>query len=548
MTPCRIWLPLARKPRRVPASFARRVEEFVGLRFERDDSADFQADEPIGVVDGGRRRGPDRLGASRAAPVAGGTARHAVVDAVAASLQLNSKRRLSPLLKLSSMKGAHLRVLPVGERRVARLQLGDGWARSAVKLEVRAARRAERVHDPAARIVSASTPRSLDPPRRNAPAARADSARLRLSSSDPGGRSLQRTCGCPRDRRCDSRSPLTGTPCQSRIETHDTTMVTPDAKHPDPYVKLPQEVWRRYEAVNAAIADEFYSGRYADRAVYLDLEDDVLGRIGDAIGGVDRGEAREALIGAVRPTLQLVDGLMVFGRHRQRRVTWRYSGRADHPPHLAILALLSLVAESMRADDSLSSSAYYGRFIEMAGGNPADDNMRKQVVKAHRTDVVAMWRELNDWIELRSARDSQRPSPSTIGTYIGPALTQALVREADRHVFADLFLEARLIPGQDMSRDDMVRLLRHRLPKASVSHGLRVMCRRKEALEHVADVALTELRTGDGEGRVEVGFTRGLRLAGRLRRLPRPALEVSFLARLPPSAKRHARLRPRRNA
>lgn len=303
---------------------------------------------------------------------------------------------------------------------------------------------------------------------------------------------------------------------------------------PDPNVKLTPEQWLPYDAFNAAIAEEFFGGACAGSAVYLDLEVDTLQRISARARSIAPEAAIDTLVAAVRPTLQVASDKRLFGRHRQRRLSWRLGSRATPPPHLAILALLSLVAESMRGDGDLSANAYYARLIEMIGGDPGDEASRKQVIKAHRDDVVAMWRELNDWLE----RDPSRGLPTAYAfdhrTYIGPALTQALVREADRRAFPHLFATARLVPGQALEQADMVRLLEEWLPKSGVSRGLRTMCQRRSTLEQVAEVALAELRSWDGAtSRSVAAAAQGLRLTGRLRSKPRPALQLALRARLP---------------
>ena len=305
---------------------------------------------------------------------------------------------------------------------------------------------------------------------------------------------------------------------------------------PDPRAKLSLEAWGTYDQLNASIADEFFSGSFAGRSVYLDLEEETLERIVERAWGSASTEPRDALISAVRPTLQLADGYKLFGRHAHRRISWRLGSREGAPPHLAVLALLSLVAESMRNDGALTANAYYGRLISTVGGQSEDAALRRTVTKAHREDVPAMWQELNDWVE----HDISRGLPTAFAfdhrTFIGPALTQALVREADRKAFPSLFASSHLVPGQELELSDMVRLLEAWLPKAPLSRGLKNMCGRRATLEQVADVALAELRTWDGRGqRAHAAATRssGLRLIGRLRSRPRPSLELGLSARLP---------------
>lgn len=312
-------------------------------------------------------------------------------------------------------------------------------------------------------------------------------------------------------------------------QEHRPASIAPAPRGPAP----DEAVWERYDRFNLAIAQHFFGGSHAGRPVYLDLEDDAVSAIADLAGEPDP-DARGALVDAVVATLQTSGGLSVFGRHRQRRRSWLAAGREGPPPTVAVLALLSLVAESMQNDGVHSAGAYYSRCVELIGGDPDDQTLEKRVREGHRKDVVAMWSDLNSWLELNPSRGLPTAYAFDHRTYIGPSLTQALVREADRATLLELFAWARLFPGQDMSREDMMRLLREWIPSSRLSKGLKKLCDSTSALEQVADVALAELRAWDGAGaRAGVGSD-GLRLVGRLRRRPTRRLDLGLLARLEP--------------
>src|SRR3954447_15605587 len=124
------------------------------------------------------------------------------------------------------------------------------------------------------------------------------------------------------------------------------------------HVPLPIEStssWSAYDAWNRALADEFFRGRWGGRPVYLDLEDDVLARVAAQAGVVD-ADPSQALIAAVLPTLSLESWGSLLGRHVARVSAWQRGGMDGAPPVIAVLALLSLVAEHMRTDAQLSAA------------------------------------------------------------------------------------------------------------------------------------------------------------------------------------------------
>src|SRR5437879_3473090 len=116
--------------------------------------------------------------------------------------------------------------------------------------------------------------------------------------------------------------------------------------------------WTTYTRWNLAIVAEFFAGRYGGRPVYIDLEEDALSRIREALELDDSVDVRQALIAAVAPTLGLGAGESLFGKHVGRLRAWRRGIEESPPPIVAVLALQSLVAEGMRADAEFRASNY----------------------------------------------------------------------------------------------------------------------------------------------------------------------------------------------
>ena len=144
-------------------------------------------------------------------------------------------------------------------------------------------------------------------------------------------------------------------------------------------MRATQEQWSRYDRWNAAIAHEFFAGRYGGRPVYLDLEDAALTRIA-ADAGESTSDPSATLVEVLRPTLYLRQRLSVFSDHRLRLRQWLMNPTGP-PPVLAVLALLSLVAEQMKTDEDFRASNYYGRFVRTLGADVHDRQTRDKVVR-----------------------------------------------------------------------------------------------------------------------------------------------------------------------
>lgn len=290
-----------------------------------------------------------------------------------------------------------------------------------------------------------------------------------------------------------------------------------------------------YAVWNRAVADVFFDGRYSHRPVYLDLEPEILAEVATIVG-VDREDALSELTAAVRETLWLGPyDPPLFDRHSRTARTWINRGRVGTPPFLALLAFLSSIAEEMRSDERFAANNYYGRLCERLNLDPEGAD-RDRVARWFRAETPLFWRELNGWLE---ASEGRLGTPTAFALdphfkYVGVPISQALVRERDRHVLPDLFTRYRLGPGTRLSRSDMLRFLEDWLPQAPISNALRTLCRQPPARERVADVACIELELWDGvlpvaEGAVEQDAA--ISLVAAFHRHPRPRVRFDLVVR-----------------
>ncbi|MGH7717301.1 MAG: hypothetical protein ACREON_00445 [Gemmatimonadaceae bacterium] len=288
-----------------------------------------------------------------------------------------------------------------------------------------------------------------------------------------------------------------------------------------------------YEAWNAGIEREIFSGQWAGQPVYLDLEEEVLARIARTVDGGSNDPA-ESLSAAVRPTLHpLADGVGLFAEHLRRELEWRSDGGTATPPFLAVLGFLSLVAEGMRTDEKFRVSNYYDR-LAIALGVETEKSAKPKIVRCFMDESHVLWAALNSWLEDHEGRLGLPTAHAfDYRVHVGVPMSQALVSAGDRLVLRELFVAYRLRPGQSLSRSDMLRLIEDWLPASSVSSGLKRLSRQREALERVADVASVELSAWDGTTREEreVGgaLEASILVSAVLREHPRPLVQLELL-------------------
>lgn len=294
--------------------------------------------------------------------------------------------------------------------------------------------------------------------------------------------------------------------------------------------------WYVYERWNAAIADVVFSPDNAGVPVYLDLEDDVLAAVA-AAAGVGSGDAEQQLVAAVAATIDRRGSGSIFWAHRRALETWTRSRSDGPPPHVAMLAVLSLAAERMSSSDGRAANDYYGRLAPMLGM----ENRRDELATAYRRVAEHWWSSLNRWlVRLDGARGL--PTAYTLGLenqrYVGLPISQALVRAADREGLVRFFQRAGLAPGSDVPPHSLMPLLDAwiRTTPSPATRSLQRLWSKPTTRERVAEVAAVALAAWDGAARGRADGTGGsdesLRLIATVGGMLRPRLELGALAYL----------------
>ena len=309
------------------------------------------------------------------------------------------------------------------------------------------------------------------------------------------------------------------------------------------------ENWRRYLRWNDAVAAVVFPTVGAGRPAYLDLEDDVLNAM-RAAAEPSAVEPATALVEAVKGVLRLDGGASsLFGQIHLHMARWEFGPKLEAPPTLALLALLSLAAEKMHEGEGQASHNFYGRLAQLLG---LHDRQKKWFIDAYRRfdgespASERLWASLNDWLERLEGNRGLATAYSDSHAHVGLPLSQALVRQADRDRFSDLFASYGLAPHSSLPTTEMMELLGEWLSRVPcpASHTLdRAWRRELSARERIAEVARLTLEGWDGTdeagGIASPGGHRQIdtvRVKALLRTFPIRQLEIGLALAAPLSA------------
>ena len=221
------------------------------------------------------------------------------------------------------------------------------------------------------------------------------------------------------------------------------------------------ENWRRYLRWNDAVAATVFPTVGAGRPAYLDLEEDVLSAMG-AAAEPSALEPATALVEAVKGVLRLDQPSGLFGQVYLHLARWELGPKLDAPPTLALLAVLSLAAENMHEGEGQASHNFYGRLAQLLD---LQDRQKTWFIHAYRRSdgespaSERLWASLNDWLERLEGNRGLATAYSDSHAHVGLPLSQALVRQADRDRFSDLFASYGLAPHSSLPTTEMMELL-----------------------------------------------------------------------------------------
>lgn len=283
-----------------------------------------------------------------------------------------------------------------------------------------------------------------------------------------------------------------------------------------------------YNAVNDAINRVVFDGRHKLAPVYLDIEGEAEEEIA-ALLNVSVADCGRVIAAAAASALNWKAG-DPFAWYLGELAAWDELDRPGAPPFSALLATLSLAAERMRADEDYSAQNYYERLFEVLG---IEADSRKTSLKSNARSMLPLWQALNLWLQEHDF-DFGRPTAKRINdwAYVSYALSQALVRDADRKRFHGLFAQFGFAAHETLTDAEMTLYLHEWMSGASPSAWLKRIWNTPDLRPRVAAAACAELEAweGDSAGQAAGAQRRRLSWAASLEVLPRPRLRMFMSA------------------
>ena len=251
----------------------------------------------------------------------------------------------------------------------------------------------------------------------------------------------------------------------------------------------------RYDEWNLALAERFFGTTAAYVPVRLDIDEGILGEL----AGTPPDAATRSFVEAVARTLS-GPGAPPLEHFDEERTRWRLRGQPFPPPFIGLSGLLSLAANRMRSADGYRASNYYTRLAELLRGSEPDSRRLAAYFRQHGDLLSGYWRSLNAWLEAQGgARGLPTAFPFGAQVHVSRALSQALVRAADRDSLARAFLAEGLSPGEDLSPPEMGAYISSWSVAGKLSTSLARLAEDAEALIAIADEARDFLLVWDGE-------------------------------------------------
>lgn len=280
-----------------------------------------------------------------------------------------------------------------------------------------------------------------------------------------------------------------------------------------------------YAIVNRAVNEVIFDGRFKLAPVYLDIEGDVEADLAARLG-LKPGECLQAIARAVAATMKW-KAYDPFCWHSSELQTWNELERPEGPPFSALLAVLSLAAERMRADEDYSAQNYYERLFEVL---EVETDSRKSALRQNAKSVLPFWLALNQWL-AENDFEYGRPTAQQINSwqYAGYALSQALVRDADRKRLHGLFADYGLAPKETLTTAEMSLYLHEWMGGGAASAWLKKIWASPDLRPRVAEAACSELQAWEGESEATGQARRRLTWAAALQDFP-PRLRLLLSA------------------
>ncbi len=282
--------------------------------------------------------------------------------------------------------------------------------------------------------------------------------------------------------------------------------------------------------VNRAVADAIFSEAMAGRPVYALPGDGVPEQVAELLG-VEPKQGRY-LIRSVAARQIGINSAVSRPFEELAGQYWVPSLAEDVvPPGLCAIVVLTWAAESMRDDGDFAANNYYERLHNLLD---TPQSRRTAVVDGYRKHAEVLWGRLNTWLEYwEGARGVPTAYAAGSMRFIGLPLSQAVLRQADRLLLQQFFVEEALPAGYSMPASEIEVLIDGWMTRQQLFGAtLRSLWANGSARERIADAASLELQSWDGAGAGDEnqGVARRGRavLTGALRAWPLKRLDLGL--------------------
>ena len=262
------------------------------------------------------------------------------------------------------------------------------------------------------------------------------------------------------------------------------------------------DFWANYRKWNELISERYLRPEFANRPVYLDVDDTDLSKIREAQGwepGDDQADFVAVVANTLKTSLRLHGDLLEIHMLRAKR---RQGMAAEEPPpFVAVLAFFSYAAFRMTTTEEAASHNYYTPLTEMIFGEDWTEEQRASVHKGYVKSGPTIWREFARWLEYTMHGSHGNPTAESLDRRVNIKypLSQAILRTSDRENLKDCFAYARLRPGERLSGPDMEQVLARWVPGSSLSSiTKKIWAKGGQHRAAMAQIAVEELITWDG--------------------------------------------------
>jgi hypothetical protein len=267
--------------------------------------------------------------------------------------------------------------------------------------------------------------------------------------------------------------------------------------------------WEHLNAWNVAIRDEIYGLDRAGQNVYLDLDEEVMGRILNhpLVAGKTKEDLFNDVLGIINfraPKELVLESLRIQSRDWVFRAIESRDVN-DVPPMLAFLAVTVAAAEEMGARD-VDANAFYPHLCRLLkiDGTSVEAN---KLQASYRLVAEALWSYLNRWLVDIGYRRGVPTAYAITQRYVGIPVSQALVRETDRKRLPTMFHFFGLRPDNQISATEMEELVSLWISRDeySVSAAVRRLWLDHQAREQICLAFCEELSNWNGMNAVIEG-------------------------------------------